>query len=117
MSVKDAEVLLKWGAIAGGVLLAAYLVYKAQQLGKTPAEMLSQLGELGDSTQDPSASTFASWYDPTQRVVFFYWLTFPDGNHHLVFNSDVATDGTFTYDSANYRIGVDKSGGLRAYSV
>lgn len=117
MKIGDTEMLLKWAVIGGGVVLAFLVYNKLSSVGKTIGDMGSQAGELGDSTADPGGATFANWYDPTSRVVFFYWLTFPDGNHHLVWNSSVAVDATFSYDNGNYRIGVDKSGGLRAYGV
>lgn len=101
-----------WGA-------ALYLVYKifdqVEKVGKTASDMTNQVAEVFDTTADPDNNTWASWYDPTQRVVFFYWLTFPDGNHHMVLSGDVNTDGTFSDGDTTYRIGVDKAGGLRAY--
>ncbi len=69
-----------------------------------------------DSQPDSGMDTWASWYDPTTRSVFFYYLTFPDGNSHFVGGSSVATDATFIYSDGNtYRIGNSKLGDLRAY--
>lgn len=109
--------VMKWGAILIGLYFVYSLFQKAKQIGATATDIGNQVAEIGDSTADPSNATFASWYDPTQRSVFVYYLTFPDGNHHFVWASGVATDGTFTYsgDGMPYRIGVDKAGGLRAY--
>jgi hypothetical protein len=113
MKVEDA---LKWGVVAGGLYLVYELVNGLKQVGHTAGEMGSQVAELGDSTADPDSATFYSWYDPTTRTVFLYVLTFPDGNHHVVWNSSVHTDGTFIWnDGQTYRIGNDKAGGLRAY--
>jgi len=107
-------------AIIAGVGIGGYLLYEFFQGAKKPlqtvASIANQTSELFDTTPDPGAQTFASWYDPTQRIVFFYYLTFPDGSQHFVWASDVNQDGTFTYDGALYRIGTDNSGGLRAYS-
>lgn len=113
MKASDFAEIIKWGVI--GVI--AYEVYKkVSSVGQTATDIGNQVSELGDTTADPQGLTFASWYDPTQRTVFFYWLTFPDGNHHLVWSSSVAADGTFVFsDGTEYRIGVDKAGGLRAY--
>ena len=71
---------------------------------------------IADSAPDASGATFASWYDPTARTVFFYWLTFPDGSSHFVGAGSVGSDGTFDYNGAPYRIGNSKAGDLRAYS-
>jgi hypothetical protein len=71
---------------------------------------------LADSAPDAGGATFASWYDPTARTVFFYWLTFPDGNSHLIGAGSVASDATFDYDGTGYRIGTSKAGDLRAYA-
>ena len=71
---------------------------------------------VADSSPDQSGATFASWYDPTARTVFFYWLTFPDGSSHLIGAGSVGSDGTFDYNGAGYRIGNSKAGDLRAYS-
>jgi hypothetical protein len=85
-------------------------------VGHTAADIGSQVSELADTTPDPAGVTWAAWYDPTQRNVFFYILTFPDGNHHMVWSSSVQTDGTFVWnDGQTYRIGTDKAGGLRSY--
>jgi hypothetical protein len=108
-------------AVVVGVGVAAYLIYEAvaglKKLGKTATTMYDQASELLDTTADPGGKTFASWYDPTQRWVLFYYLTFPDGNHHLVWSASVGADGTFMYDNVPYRIGNDTAGGLRAYDV
>lgn len=108
--------LIKYAVWGAGIYLAYQLVNGIKSVGKTASDMAAQAGELMDTTADPDGSTLASWYDPTQRIVFFYWLTFPDGNHHMVMSGDVNTDGTFSTSDGNFRIGVDKSGGLRAYS-
>lgn len=71
---------------------------------------------LADNQSDTGTDTLASWYDPTLRTVFFYYLTFPDGNHHFVGASAVATDGTFVKDTLSYRIGTSRAGDLRAYN-
>src|ERR1700745_3878087 len=109
------EETLKWGAILGGV----YLAYKAYQgvasVGKGVADTYNQYAEIFDFTPDYANTTWVSWFDPTLRPVLFYWLTFPDGAHHWVWSSDVQADGSFYYENMPYRIGVDKSGGLRAY--
>lgn len=107
--------LIKYAVWGVGLYLAYEIFNKVASVGKTAGDVGNQLSEVFDVTADPNASTFASWYDPTQRVVFFYWLTFPDGNHHMVMSGDVNTDGTFSTSDGNYRIGTDKSGGLRAY--
>ena len=70
---------------------------------------------IADSSPDADGSSWASWYDPTQRTVFFYWLTFPDGESHIVGAGSVNSDGTFDYDMTLYRIGNSKAGDLRAY--
>lgn len=114
-----------WVLLAG-IALAGYVLYKVFGAAKTltaplvaagqaGADIYNQTSELGDTTPDPTANTWASWYDPTQRSVFVYVLTFPDGNHHVIFGSDVQADGTLMYAGALYRIGLDKAGGLRAY--
>jgi hypothetical protein len=111
----NTETFIKY-AVWGGALYLAYQIFnRLSSVGKTASDMADQAGELFDFTADPNAQTFASWYDPTQRTVFFYWLTFPDGVHHAVWSSDVNTDGTFSQDGVLYRIGTDKAGGLRAY--
>jgi hypothetical protein len=110
------ETAIQYALLAGGLYLAYELTKGFKQIGATAGDIGNQVAELGDSTADPNNSTFASWYDPTTRTVFFYWLTFPNGTHHMVWNSSVQTDGTFTWDdSQTYRIGNDKAGGLRAY--
>jgi hypothetical protein len=80
---------------------------------------LTTLGQsltaVTDTQTDPGTDTLASWYDPTQRTVFFYYLTFPDGTSHFVGASSVNTDGTFIYSQITYRIGTSKAGDLRAY--
>lgn len=108
--------LIKWGVLAGGLYLAYELVSKLGEVGKTASEMGSQVAELGDTMPDPTNLTWAGWYDPTQRTVFFYVLTFPDGSQHIIWNSSVNPDGTLEFDGDLYRIGVDKAGGLRAYT-
>jgi hypothetical protein len=70
---------------------------------------------LTDSAPDTSGTSFSSWYDPTQRTVLFYWLTFPDGSSHFLGAGSVNSDGTFDYDGTSYRIGNSKAGDLRAY--
>lgn len=115
LAVKVEEVL-KWAAILGGVYLVYQLLQKVGQIGHTAGDIGNQFAELGDHSADPDNLTFASWYDPTQRTVFFYVLTFPDGSQHWIWNSSVSPDGTFQWDDgALYRIGVDRAGGLRAY--
>lgn len=71
---------------------------------------------IADSSPDAAGSTWASWYDPTARTVFFYWLTFPDGGSHFVGAGSVGSDATFDYDGTGYRIGNSKAGDLRAYA-
>ena len=71
---------------------------------------------LADSSPDTSGDTWASWYDPTQRTVWFYYLTFPDGSSHFVGAGSVNSDATFDYDGMMYRIGNSKAGDLRAYT-
>ncbi|HXI52368.1 MAG TPA: hypothetical protein VNH84_12710 [Candidatus Saccharimonadales bacterium] len=71
---------------------------------------------VADSSPDTSGATFASWYDPTARTVFFYWLTFPDGSSHFVGAGSVGSDASFDYDGTGYRIGNSKAGDLRAYA-
>lgn len=113
MNIEDA---LKWAVLGGGVYLLYELVQGVKGVGHTAGEMGDQLAELGDSSADPTNATFYSWYDPTTRTVFFYVLTFPDGSHHVLWNSSVNQDGTFVWDDGQtYRIGNDKAGGLRAY--
>jgi hypothetical protein len=113
----DLKTVVELFAIGAGVYLVYTLVQGLKQAAKTPTDVYNQTSELFDTTPDPGALTFASWYDPTQRIVFFYYLTFPDGNQHLVWASSVQSDGTFVYSDNNlYRIGNDKSGGLRAYA-
>lgn len=109
--------IVQLAAIGAGV----YFVYELLSALRKPAEqgksIYDQASELFDTMPDPSAASFASWYDPTQRIVFFYYLTFPDGSQHTVWASSVQSDGTFIgSDGALYRIGNDKSGGLRAYA-
>lgn len=99
--------------VSGVKKLGAPLVDAAAAAG----QMGAQSGELLDSMSDPTGQTFVGWYDPATRSVLFYWLTFPDGNHHLVWGSSVLPDGSFQQDSQLYRIGVDKAGGLRAYAM
>lgn len=70
---------------------------------------------VADSSPDADGSTWASWYDPTARSVFFYWLTFPDGSSHFIGAGSVGSDGTFDSDGTLYRIGTSKAGDLRAY--
>jgi hypothetical protein len=116
MKATDFEELLKWGAILGGVYLVYQIMQKIGAVGQTAAEIGSEVNELADTTADPAGVTWAAWYDPTQRNVFFYILTFPDGNHHMVWSSSVQTNGTFVWnDGQTYRIGRDKAGGLRSY--
>jgi hypothetical protein len=71
---------------------------------------------IADSSPDATGATFASWYDPTARTVFFYWLTFPDGSSHIIGAGSVGSDGTFDYNGQGYRIGNSKAGDLRAYA-
>ena len=71
---------------------------------------------IADDSPDSTGATFASWYDPTARTVFFYYLTFPDGDHHFVGAGSVNSDATFDYDGTPYRIGNSKAGDLRAYA-
>lgn len=70
---------------------------------------------IADSSPDASNATWASWYDPTSRTVFFYWLTFPDGHSHVIGAGSVGSDATFDYNGSVYRIGTSKAGDLRAY--
>lgn len=70
---------------------------------------------IADSSPDASNATWSSWYDPTQRTVWFYWLTFPDGSSHFIGAGSVNSDATFDYNGAGYRIGNSKAGDLRAY--
>lgn len=70
---------------------------------------------VADSSPDATNATFVSWYDPTARTAWFYWLTFPDGNSHFVGAGSVNSDGTFDYNGTGYRIGNSKAGDLRAY--
>ncbi len=72
---------------------------------------------VADSAPDATNSTWASWYDPTLRNVWFYWLTFPDGNSHFIGAGSVNSDGTFDYNGTPYRIGNSKAGDLRAYTT
>lgn len=110
--------LIKYGLIAGGLYLAYQIWKTVSKVGETASDMSSQVAELWDTTADPEGSTFAAWYDPTQRAVLFYWLTFPDGSHHQVWPSSVDPTGVFTFsDGLLYRIGTDKAGGLRAYAA
>lgn len=106
-------------AVMVGLGAALYLLYGLvagfDKAKKTATSMYDQTGELFDRSPDPTGDTFVSWYDPTQRIVFFYYLTFPDGSQHFVWASDVNTDGTFVSNDTLYRIGTDRSGGLRAY--
>lgn len=113
-------VLLGFLALGGYVLYNVFSGVKTlgkgiAAAGAEVADIGAQTGEFFDTMQDPSAQTWAQWYDPTQRSVFVYVLTFPDGNHHLVWGHDVQADGTFTFSNGLYRIGTDKTGGLRAY--
>lgn len=112
--------------LLAGLGLAAYVLYKifgaaqtvaqgAAAVGQGAANIYNQTSELLDTSPDPNAATWASWYDPTQRSVFVFVLTFPDGSHGVVWGSSVQPDGTFTSSGNLYRIGNDKSGGLRAY--
>jgi hypothetical protein len=71
---------------------------------------------IADSSPDQAGATWASWYDPTARTVFFYWLTFPDGSSHLIGAGSVGSDATFDYNGTGYRIGNSKAGDLRAYT-
>lgn len=109
------EETLKWGAIAGGVYVVWSLMKKVESVGKSVSDTYNQTAEIFDFTPDFNNTTWASWFDPTERPVVFYWLTFPDGVHHWVWSSDVQADGSFYYNDTPYRIGVDKAGGLRAY--
>jgi hypothetical protein len=70
---------------------------------------------VADSSPDATNATWASWYDPTSRTVFFYWLTFPDGSSHFIGAGSVGSDATFDYNGTVYRIGNSKAGDLRAY--
>jgi hypothetical protein len=109
------EETLKWGAILGGVYVA-YRVFKGvESVGKSTVDWYNQTAEIFDFTPDYNNSTWVSWFDPTERPVAFYWLTFPDGVHHFIWSSTVQADGSFYYDDIAYRIGIDKAGGLRAY--
>ena len=75
----------------------------------------SDLAGLGDFSPDTTNSTFVSWYDPTQRTVFFYYPTFPDGSKHIIGAGSINSDGTFDYDGNGYRLGNAKAGDVRAY--
>lgn len=70
---------------------------------------------VADSSPDATNATWSSWYDPTSRTVFFYWLTFPDGSSHFIGAGSVNSDATFDYNGTVYRIGNSKAGDLRAY--
>jgi hypothetical protein len=91
-----------------------------KDLGKSAVHAVTstadQAGELLVAAPDETGATFDKWYDPTQRTVFFYWIPFPDGTHHIVGAGSVQSDGTFDYDGTLYRIGYDKIGDLRAYA-
>ena len=114
MKVEDG---IKYALLAAGLYLLYDTLQGVKKIGAGATDMGNQLSELGDNTPDPTGDTFASWYDPTIRTVFFYYLTFPDGGHHLLWNSSVHTDGTFVGDDGmTYKIGVSRSGGLRAYA-
>lgn len=117
------------GLAAVVVAIAGYVIVKkivsdvgsgAKKLGQAAVDAVTntadQAGELVVAAPDPTGATFVKWYDPTQRTVFFYWIPFPDGTHHIVGAGSVQSDGTFDYDGAPYRIGYDKVGDLRAYT-
>lgn len=113
-------VLLGLLAIGGYVLYKVFsgvekIASGAAAAGAQVADVYDQASEVFDTTPDPSAATWVGWYDPTQRSVFVYVLTFPDGSHGIVWGHDVQSDGTFVKNNSLYRIGTDKSGGLRAY--
>jgi hypothetical protein len=116
------------GLAALVVLVGAYFIVKkiisdvgsgVKNLGTAAVDAVTstadRAGELIVAAPDQTGSTFVKWYDPTQRTVFFYWIPFPDGTHHIVGAGSVQSDGTFDYDGTNYRIGYDKVGDLRAY--
>jgi hypothetical protein len=117
-------------ALAGVVVVVAgYFVVKkiisdvgsgVKNLGKAAADAVTstadQAGELLVAAPDATGESFVKWYDPTQRTVFFYWIPFPDGTHHIVGAGSVQSDGTFDYNGTQYRIGYDKVGDLRAYA-
>ena len=98
-----------------GLSTLATKLVDASGLGSVSDSLSQATAALSDSQQDTGTNTLASWYDPTQRTVFFYYLTFPDGTSHFVGASSVATDGTFTRDTVGYRIGTSRAGDLRAY--
>jgi glutamine cyclotransferase len=84
---------------------------------KSASDSISQASAaIADSSPDANGATFSSWYDPTQRTVWFYWLTFPDGSSHFIGAGSVNSDGTFDYNGDPYRIGNSKAGDLRAYA-
>jgi hypothetical protein len=116
------------GLAAVVVAIAGYVIVKkiavdfkngVKDLGKSAVHAVTstadQAGELLVAAPDETGATFDKWYDPTQRTVFFYWIPFPDGTHHIVGAGSVQSDGTFDYDGTLYRIGYDKIGDLRAY--
>jgi hypothetical protein len=100
-----------------GLDLGKGLKSLADKTGLTSAaNAIGQAGAaLTDSSPDASGATWVSWYDPTQRTVLFYYLTFPDGGSHFVGAGSVQSDGTFDYSGTGYRIGNSKAGDLRAY--
>jgi hypothetical protein len=117
--VVSAYFLLKKAAsdTAAGVSSLATKLVDATGLSSASASLGQAGAAIADSSPDTDGSTWSSWYDPTARTVFFYWLTFPDGTHHFVGAGSVASDATFDYDGVAYRIGNSKAGDLRAYEV
>jgi hypothetical protein len=115
--VVSAYFLLKKAAkdTADGVSSIATKLVDATGIGSVSASLGQAGAAIADSSPDTDNATLASWYDPTARTVFFYWLTFPDGAHHFVGAGSVGSDATFDYNGSPYRIGNSKAGDLRAY--
>lgn len=101
---------------AAGVSSLASKVAAATGLTAAASSVSQASAAIADGSPDASGATFASWYDPTARTVFFYWLTFPDGTHHFIGAGSVGADGTFDDNGTPYRIGNSKAGDLRAYA-
>jgi hypothetical protein len=99
VNVKD---LLTLGLLGG----IAYLAYKAFN-SNVAQSVIGAPAAAGTSL----SNTLFDWLNPNPTgPMVYYTPAFPDGSHHAIPSTSVATDGTFTYGGQTYSLMTDAQG-------
>lgn len=95
--------------IVGLIGIVGYILYKkfSGAVSQTANAILAAPGQIGTSI----GGTLYEWINPyPPGYDTYYTVTFSDGSRHAIHSTDVANDGTFTYQGQNYTLKTDANG-------